>query len=62
MLFCIWDTRVADFEKFTESTGYNAMGGMVTFDKGYWQNLGNTWKEPGFAQTAKSPCRGDRLE
>jgi Sulfatase-modifying factor enzyme 1/TIR domain len=58
VLFCTWDTRVADFEKFTENTGHNAMGGMVTFDKGYWQNLGNTWKEPGFAQTPSHPVVG----
>jgi Sulfatase-modifying factor enzyme 1 len=58
VLFSVWHTRVEDFAKFAESAGYNAMGGMVTFDKGSWQNLGNTWKEPGFAQTPTHPVVG----
>ena len=51
VLFCIWETRVQDFEAFTRATGHDATGNMLSLSGGKWGNNGATWKSPGFAQT-----------
>jgi formylglycine-generating enzyme required for sulfatase activity len=58
VLFSIWDTRVADFGAFVESTGYDATRGMWSLDKDGWKTRGKTWNDPGFTQVATRPVVG----
>ena len=56
--FCIWDTRVQDFQSFVDATGYDATEGMIS-QVGYaYKQQGNTWKSPGFSQGPAHPVCG----
>jgi formylglycine-generating enzyme required for sulfatase activity len=56
--FCIWKTRVQDFEKFVAATGYDATSGMYSLRSDGWNQRGDTWKNPGFAQGPTHPVCG----
>jgi Sulfatase-modifying factor enzyme 1 len=58
VLFCIWDTRVEDFQAFVNDAGYDATGGMWSLGQDGWKQLGTTWKEPGFSQVPTDPVVG----
>jgi hypothetical protein len=58
VLFCIWDTRVEDFEAFVDDTGYDATQGMYSLGKDEWKQRGDTWKSPGFVQGLTDPVCG----
>jgi len=58
VLFCIWDTRVQDFEKFVDDTGYNATEGMYSMRSDGEKQRGDTWKSPGFVQGQAHPVCG----
>lgn len=58
VLFCIWDTRVQDFEKFVNDTGYDATVGMYSLGSDDWKQRGDTWKHPGFEQRPTHPVCG----
>jgi Sulfatase-modifying factor enzyme 1 len=61
----IWETRVGDFKKFIEEHPEKSPGQMFSLvgdkDQGtanYWQEKGDTWKDPGFKQTDEYPVVG----
>ncbi|MCW5556484.1 MAG: SUMF1/EgtB/PvdO family nonheme iron enzyme [Verrucomicrobiae bacterium] len=58
VLFCIWETRVQDFEVFVRETGYNAIGGMVSLKDGKMGLHNDSWSSPGFEQTGRHPVCG----
>ncbi len=60
---CATETRVCDFRRFTEATGYDATHGMrsLTPAKGF-AAVGGSWLEPGFPQTDENPVVGVSLE
>jgi len=62
--FCIWETRVRDFEAFIETTGYDMGNKMMCFNRelkhGIWK--GYNWKKPGFAQGPNHPVVGVNWE
>jgi formylglycine-generating enzyme required for sulfatase activity len=57
-LFCIWETRVQDFEAFVSATGYDATKGMYSLGGDGYQHRGDTWKSPGFSQGPTHPVVG----
>jgi formylglycine-generating enzyme required for sulfatase activity len=57
-LFCIWDTRVKDFEAFVSATGHDATAGMWSARSDGWKQRGDTWKNPGFSQGPEHPVCG----
>jgi len=65
VLFSVYQTRVKDFEVFIQETGYvhmretaDAASRMWSLNKDGQKQRGNTWKDPGFAQTADHPVVG----
>jgi len=58
VLFCVWDTRVQDFQAFVNEASYDATGGMWSLGQDGWKQLGATWKEPGFTQGPTYPVVG----
>ncbi len=58
LLFCIWETRVQDFEAFVRETGYDATDGMVSDRGDGWKRQGDTWQSPGFPQGPTHPVVG----
>jgi hypothetical protein len=58
VLFCIWDTRVQDFEVFASATGHDATAGMYSVGSDRWKQRGATWKSPGFSQGPTHPVCG----
>ncbi len=58
VLFCVWKTRVSDFEAFARETGYDATAGMFSLRAGGWTQRGDNWRNPGFAQTPEHPVCG----
>jgi hypothetical protein len=58
LLFCIWETRVQDFEAFVSATRYDATGGMWSYRNGKWGRHGETWQSPGFEQGPTHPVVG----
>jgi formylglycine-generating enzyme required for sulfatase activity/serine/threonine protein kinase len=57
-LFCIWETRVQDFEAFVKETGYDATAGMCSLRNKSWGQNGDTWDSPGFEQGPTQPVCG----
>jgi len=55
VLFSIWDTRLQDFEKFVNDTGYDATTETWSKDSDGWKKRGATWRQPGFEQGSTSP-------
>lgn len=51
VLFCIWETRVRDFETFVQATGHDAGEGMYSLRSDGWKQRGDWWRSPGFGQT-----------
>ncbi len=58
VLFCIWETRVHDFETFVRATGHDATQSMYSVRSDGWGQRGDTWKSPGFAQGSMHPVVG----
>jgi formylglycine-generating enzyme required for sulfatase activity len=58
VLFSVWETRVQDFEAFVGASGYDATAGMFSYRSDGWKKRGDTWKNPGFAQTPNHPVCG----
>jgi formylglycine-generating enzyme required for sulfatase activity len=67
VLFCIWKTRVADFQAFCERAPYTQEGGVSTRQvvngkgehKWIWTlDAKASWKEPGFPQAPDHPVVG----
>lgn len=62
VLFCVWETRVQDFEAFVESTRHDATKDMYSLRKDGWKQRGDTWKSPGFPQEREHPVVGVSYE
>lgn len=58
VLFCVWDTRVVDFEAFVSAANYDATGGMYSVCGEGWKQQGDSWKSPGFEQNPMHPVVG----
>ncbi len=55
VLFCIWETRVKDFDVFARASGYHATNGMHPRRSDSSNDRGDTWKSPGFTQGEAHP-------
>ena len=58
LLFSIWETRVADFSTFMQSSGHTSTGDVYSLDPvdGQWKvHPTNSWISPGFEQTPENP-------
>ena len=58
VMFCIYETRVADFAAFMADSGYDYNRGELTFLMGTdddQNRSGHSWKNPGFAQKDDHP-------
>ena len=63
VLFCLWETRVQDFEAFVKATGYDAGHQMFGHQKDGWKEReGYDWRNPGFAQGPDHPVVGVNWE
>ena len=58
VLFCIWKTRVKDFQAFVAETGYDATKDMQGLSPAGTEASDGSWKSPGFAQTELNPVCG----
>lgn len=56
--FCVWETRVRDFEAFVNATGYDATRGMCSLHRDGLKFGVDNWKSPGFTQEATHPVVG----
>jgi DNA-directed RNA polymerase subunit RPC12/RpoP len=57
--FCIWETRVQDFEAFVRATGY-PIGHLMDWNQKEHESY--DWKNPGFAQGPDHPVVGVNWE
>ena len=58
VMFCIWETRVCDFEEFVNTTGYDAIKDNWKYAFPTHEGVpvrGKSWKKPGFHQTKYHP-------
>ena len=55
---CAIETRVSDFRRFTEATGYDATPGMRSLTATGFAAAGCSWSNPGFPQTGAHPVVG----
>ncbi|MCX6910631.1 MAG: SUMF1/EgtB/PvdO family nonheme iron enzyme [Verrucomicrobia bacterium] len=55
VLFCIWDTRVKDFEAFVSATSHDATRNVFTLTADRQKEGIGSWKAPGFAQMGEHP-------
>ena len=60
--FCIWKTRVKDFEAFVSATKHEATNQVYALTKGGWKRRVGTWQSPGFVQTPEHPVCGINWE
>jgi formylglycine-generating enzyme required for sulfatase activity len=58
VLFCVWDTRVEDFQAFVDATHYDATAGCFSIGSDGFKQHGDTWKAPGFTQGPDYPVCG----
>ncbi len=58
LLFCVWETRVQDFEAFVRATDHDATEGMISDRGDFGKSQGDTWKSPGFPQGPTHPVVG----
>jgi len=58
VLFCVWESRVQDFEAFVRETGHTTTTGMSSDRGDGWKQQGDTWKSPGFPQGPTHPVVG----
>ena len=58
VLFCIWKTRVRDFEVFVAETSYNATDKVASMYTNGWQLRGETWRTLGQASGPNHPVCG----
>lgn len=54
-LFCIWETRVRDFQSFVNATHYVATNDVWSLTENGWKRLGYSWENSGFDQTPNHP-------
>lgn len=52
------ETRVCDFGAFVNATGYDAVGGMYSLQRGGFKQHGHAWNNPGFQQAPEHPVVG----
>ena len=70
-LFSVWNTRVQDFQAFVNDTHYDATKGMssgvnghqgatflASYVQAHYQQLGNSWQNPGWSQSPEDPVTG----
>lgn len=63
VLFSAWDTRVKDFQAYTEAAGYRQQGGIYVDDGSKWSlDATKSWENPGFQQTELHPVVGVNWE
>ena len=55
ILFSVWETRVKDFQKFVEASGYKPSGTAYTKTAGKWVKSGASWSDPHFKQSSEHP-------
>lgn len=55
ILFCIWETRVQDYQKFAENRATSPKPESKSLTSEGWGTYGATWKKPGFPQTKTDP-------
>lgn len=58
VLFCIWKTRVEDFDAFVQATRHKMDNDMFSLRQDGFQQRGDTWKSPGFMQDPMHPVCG----
>lgn len=50
LLFCVWETRMRDFDEFVTRGSYDMKKGekAYTFESGGWKQAGGDWRNPRF--------------
>lgn len=58
-LFCIWETRVRDFDVYVAELGRAPGNDMLSLDSSNnWKELGHSWSNPEFPQNENHPVVG----
>jgi formylglycine-generating enzyme required for sulfatase activity len=55
-LFCIWETRVRDFQAFVTAAHYEATTKVLSLTANGWKPQGYSWVNPGFPQSQNDPA------
>jgi len=58
VLFCVWETRVQDFEAFASASGYQDGRMLYGHHRDGWKERTGDWRNPGFVQAADHPVVG----